>query len=437
MHTGLVACGWRIDLAGRSRAETLDALRAAVDARGAGEWIVGDGWDESAWKERRYLVREELDRIAPKSPLLAIRMDGHLSTANSRALEELPLAVPERLVERDTGHLREAAVLEATRQVTPDRSTSADALDAAAHLCHRLGVTAVHTMSRLRVASDLMAGRAERRLRVTLCPDVQSFDTVERAGLCTGFGDPWLRFGGIKIFADGSIGARNAAVSEPFLAGGIGELNHESGEIETMIRSAEAAGWQTIVHAIGDRAIEQVLDVHRAVSSDRSFRHRIEHYELPSEGQIARVAELGLTLCMQPNFIGNWSGPGSLYVDRLGEARDRASNPLRRVVDAGVHLAFGSDGMPISPLYGLHWAVNGPYPDQRLTVSEAIERYTAASAWAGFTESDFGRIEPGLLADLVVLDEDPTARPACIDERTVEMTFVGGEKVYSAAEGSG
>jgi len=430
MHTGLVESGWRIDLTDGSRDEVLAALRDAVRSRGVGEWIVGYGWDESGWRDRRYLVREELDRVAPGTPVLAIRVDGHLLTANARALDFLPDSASRRLVDREAGHLREAAVHEMLDRVVPDRATSAEALSAAARLCHRLGVTSVHTMSRLRHVSAFMAGRADRRLRVTICPEVASFDKLEAVGLRTGFGDPWLRFGGIKIFADGSIGARNAAVSEPFRGGGTGELNHEVDVMTSMIRAAEVAGWQTVIHAIGDRAIGQVLDAHEAVGSDPALRHRIEHFELPREVQLGRAAKLGLCVSMQPNFIGNWSGPESLYVDRLGEVRDRASNPLRRVVDEGLPLAFGSDGMPVSPLYGLHSAVNAPYPGQRLTVEEAIACYTAGGARFGFEENAKGRVEPGMLADLVVLDEDPLIEPARIDERTVEMTFVGGEPVY-------
>ncbi len=432
MHTGLVESGWRIDLTKRTREDALESLRDAVRSRDSGDWIVGYGWDESGWDDRRYLVRGELDRVSPESPVLAIRMDGHLLTANSRALKLLPTSAPESLVDREEGLLREAAVTETLSRIVPDRTTAAEALSAAARLCHRLGVTSVHTMSRLRDVPAFMSRRAERLLRVTICPEVESFDKVEAVGFRTGFGDPWVRFGGIKIFADGSIGARNAAVSEPFLGGGTGGLNHEDAELVSMIRDAERAGWQTVIHAIGDRAIAQVLDAHETVGTDPALRHRIEHFELPHEKQLARAAKLGLCASMQPNFIGNWSGPESLYVDRLGVERDRASNPLRRVVDEGLPLAFGSDGMPISPLYGLHWAVNGPYSDQRLTAVEAVECYTAGGAWFGFEEGIKGRIEPGMLADLVVLDEDPVLRPERIDERTVDMTFVGGERVYAA-----
>ena len=434
MHTGLVESGWRIDLTNGSRDEVLAALRDAVRCRGVGEWIVGYGWDESGWRGLRYLVREELDRVAPGTPVLAIRVDGHLLTANTCALGFLPDSASRRLVDREAGHLREAAAHEMLDRVVPDRATSAEALSAAARLCHRLGVTSVHTMSRLRHVSAFMDGRADRRLRVTICPEVASFDKLEPVGLRTGFGDSWLRFGGTKIFADGSIGARNAAVSEPFRGGGTGELNHEDDVLTSMIRAAEGAGWQTVIHAIGDRAIGQVLDAHEAAGSDPALRHRIEHFELPREGQLGRAAKLGLCVSMQPNFIGNWSGPESLYVERLGEVRDRASNPLRRVVDEGLPLAFGSDGMPVSPLYGLHSAVNAPYPDQRLTVEEAIACYTVGGAWFGFEEDSKGRVEPGMLADLVVLDEDPLIEPARIAERTVEMTFVGGERVYEREE---
>ncbi len=437
MHTGLVESGWRIDLANRTREETIEELHEAARIRGAGEWVVGYGWDERDWTERRYLSRAELDRALPDNPVLAIRLDGHLLTANARALALLPASAPTRLVDREAGLLREGAVTATLDQILPDREAGAEALDAAARLCHRLGIASVHTMSRLRNVPDLMNRRAERRLRVTICPDVASFGKVEAVGLTTGYGDSWLRFGGIKIFADGSIGAQNAAVSEPFCGGGRGELNHEAAEMVSMIREAESAGWQTVIHAIGDRAIEQVLDAHETVGTDREYRHRIEHFELPNDGQIERTAKLGLGVSMQPNFTGNWSGPGSLYVERLGEERDRRSNPLRRIVDSGLPLAFGSDGMPISPLYGLHWAVNPSYPDQRLTICEAIARYTAGGAWFGFEEKAKGRIEPGMLADLVVLDRDPIDDPTRIVDRTVEMTFVGGELVYRTLEGSG
>jgi len=433
LHTGLVESGWRVGLMNLSRAEVLEKLAQAVKNR-AGEWIVGYGWDESHWQDRQYLSKAELDEIAPSSPVLAIRMDGHLLTANSLAMERIPDAAPESLIERDAGLLREKAVTEMTDSVRPDHAASVEALDAAARLCHRLGITTVHTMTRLDYFEAFMERRQHRQLRITICPDVHSFDKLLAVGLKTGYGDAWLRFGGIKMFADGSIGAGNAAVSESYIGGGIGELNHEDAVLRDWVESADRAGWQTVIHAIGDRAIEQVLRTHEGLQTDPSLRHRIEHFELPQESQLARVKEIGLHISMQPNFTANWSGPDSLYVDRLGIERDRMSNPLRSIYDAGIPLAFGSDGMPPSPLYGLHGAINGAYPGQRLTTEEAITCYTVAGARFAFEEDETGSLQSGKLADLIVLDQDPRLDPDHVSERSIDMTFVGGKLVYSSED---
>jgi predicted amidohydrolase YtcJ len=169
-----------------------------------------------------------------------------------------------------------------------------------------------------------------------------------------------------------------------------------------------------------------VLKAHEDVGSMPEMRHRIEHLELPADGQIERARDLGLHLSMQPNFIGNWSGPGSMYERKLGKDRDVVSNPLRQVADAGAELALGSDGMPISPLYGLHWAVNGAYEGQRLGVTEALAAYTAGGARFGFEEDVKGCFDVGAYADLVILDEDPCLAPSEIRDRRVLATYVAG-----------
>ena len=430
LHTGLVESGWRIGLMNLSRTEALEKLAQAAKDR-AGEWVVGYGWDESHWQDRQYLSKAELDRIAPHSPVLAIRMDGHLLTANSIAMERIPETAPEKLIEREVGLLREKAVTEMAGSVRPDRAETVEALDAAARLCHRLGITTVHTMTQLDYFEAFMTQRQQRQLRITICPDIHSFDKLLAIGLKTGYGDTWLRFGGIKMFADGSIGAGNAAISEPYTNGGLGELNHEDAVLRNWVETADRAGWQTVIHAIGDRAIEQVLRAHEDLQTDPSLRHRIEHFELPQESQLERVKKTGLHLSMQPNFTANWSGPHSMYVDRLGVDRDRMSNPLRLIYAADIPLAFGSDGMPPSPLYGLHAAINGAYPGQRLTIAEAIDCYTKSGARFEFEEGEKGSLKPGNLGDLVVLDQDPRLDPDHVSQRAIEMTFVGSKLVYS------
>jgi len=431
IHTGLVESGWRVGLMGLSRSDALEKLAQAAVDRG-GEWVVGTGWDESRWHDRSYLTRAELDKIAPHSPMLAIRMDGHLLTANSVAMKQIPETGPEDLIERKTGLFREQAAAEMAGSIQPDYASVVEAAAAAARLCHRLGITSVHTMSRLDTFEALLARRDQRRLRITICPEIHSLGKLLAVGLKTGFGDSWLRFGGVKIFADGSIGARNAAISEPYSQGGLGELNYEDDTLSQWVEKADRAGWQTVIHAIGDRAIEQILRTHEMLGTNKALHHRIEHFELPQASQISRVRVAGLNLCMQPNFISNWSGPDSMYVDRLGIERDRMSNPLRVIHDAGIPLAFGSDGMPPSPLLGIDGAIHGAYPVQRLTIEEAIACYTDAGAQLGFEGDEKGSLRLGALADLVVLDQDPRLDPNHVAERSIRRTFVGGDLVYSA-----
>jgi len=436
--TGLVEMGWRIDLTGMTREETYAVLAAAVEERGAREWVLAVGWDESQWPDCRYLSRRELDRFSPRTPVAAVRMDGHLLVVNSEGLrvvrELLPCDVVRKLVDAERGEIREEAAWKMLASLEPDRSTLTEALGAAARLCHCCGVTSVHTMTAQNRIPVLLDAKGRNRLRVTAYHKVAGVDEIAGLGEGEDFDGTWVRFGGVKAFADGSLGASNAAVSEPYADGGTGVLNHTAASLEAILRRCEEGGWQTAIHAIGDRAIEQVLRVHATVGSSRELRHRIEHFELPTGDQIERVRRLGLLLSMQPNFIGNWSGPGSMYERKLGGARDRDSNPLRRVLDADVPLAFGSDGMPLAPLYGLASAVSAVHESQRLTLDEAFACYTEGGAWFSSEDTVKGRLEVGALADLVIMDQDPRAAPDRLTERRIDRVYVGGECVYVSEE---
>jgi predicted amidohydrolase YtcJ len=339
--------------------------------------------------------------------------------------------VDQRLVDSASGIMREEAAFTFLRAIRPDAETQKEALHAAAATAHRLGITSVHAMlppERIRL---YMRERGMLKLRVTLCPEIPCLETLEALGIESGFGDEWLRLGGVKLFADGSIGAGNAALGKPYAdSGESGCLNYSDEELIAFVRRCDQAGLQTVIHAIGDRAIEQVLNAHSAVGTSSELRHRIEHFELPTKAQIERANELGLYISMQPNFVGNWSGEGKMYVDRLGTERDRQTDPHRLVLDAGLPLAFGSDCMPMSPLFGLHWAVNAPHPNQRVSVEEAIACYTKAGAIFSFEEAQKGSLEVGTLADLVILNQDPRQAAKQLVDLQVEMTFVGGKLVY-------
>ncbi len=412
----------------RSLAEALERLHSAAASRPEG-WIVGRGWDESFWPERRYLERADLDRAVPHQPCCAMRVDGHLVACNTLALAHCTRPDGE-FVDRDLGHLREEAAWELSRLARPDRDTLVEAVAAASCYAVSLGITSVADMAARGdlAVYQMAARRGALRTRVFLYLPSEDLSALEALGVRRGFGSPLLTIQGVKAFADGSIGARTAALGAPYRDGnGSGQLLIERAALARSWRQAGEAGLQMAVHAIGDRAIGETLAAAHAAGVNRLDRHRIEHLELPSPDQLDEVAALGLVASMQPNFL-QWSGPGGMYEERLGPERDGKSDPHAWVLARGIPLAFGSDGMPMGPLYGIGRALDPPHPIQRLPLSAAIRAYTEGAAHAAFAEGDLGTIAPGKQADLVVLSGDPDRQPW--RELAVDMTFLAGERVY-------
>jgi hypothetical protein len=434
VESGLAEIGWRLDVAGCGREEALARMAAAGRLRAKGEWLFATGWDESRWIPAERLRRSELDRAVPGIPVVAVRVDGHLAAVNSEALN-LAWHVVEgapRLVDVELGEIREAAVVAVLSLVRPDDATIREALRAAARSCHRLGITTAHIMTGAVDPSAILDAAPGLCLRVVVHPPVDRLEVLVRDGVRSGQGNAWGRWGGVKLFADGSIGARNAAISLPYESGGRGALNYSTAWLSERIAAAERSGWQTITHAIGDRAIGQVLDAHRRAGSDRGLRHRVEHYEFPTVDQIQDTAQLGLAVCMQPNFVGNWSGAGGLYETALGGERDATCNPFSAVIAAGIPLGLGSDGMPLSPLYGIASVVRAPHEGQRVPLEDAIRGYTEGSASLSGGEPAQGMLAPGGSADLLVLDGPLDVES--IGRRSVALTLVGGELVYNGME---
>ncbi len=432
---GLQETGYVLDLSeARSRDGALERVREAVRARGSGAWVVGRGWDESRWPEGRAITRSDLDRIAPENPVALSRVDGHLLVINARALELIRVEAPPEEFDPERGLLRERTAWRFLAQVRPPEEEIERAILAAQRLAHSLGVTAVHDVVQAEhIRAYLRAKRdGKLTLRVRLNPVVELLDAFLEVGLATGFGDEGLKLGAIKIFTDGSIGARNAALLEPYAdePSTRGKLNYAQEELNQLARKAHEAGFQLMLHAIGDRAIEAALRALEQAGVGPGDRARIEHFELPRPEHLERAARRGVIASMQPNFL-RWSGPKGLYEARLGPERDRRIDPHRWVLEHAVPLAFGSDGMPFGPLYGIHCAVHAPHEPQRLTVEEALRAYTLGAAYAGFDEDALGSLEPGKWADLVVLSEDPTA---CPPERLrgiqVVKTYVAGRQVH-------
>jgi predicted amidohydrolase YtcJ len=457
VSVGLRESGYYLDLSqARSLEETLALVRARVQHTERDQWVLGRGWDESRWPEHRYITKADLDRIAPEHPVVLVRVCGHILCANSVALKKISVTPRAGEFDEPSGLLREETAWAFLQQLQPSDDQIREAIGAGVKLAHKLGVTAIHDIAKPDHIRAYMALHQahQLKLRVRLNIEVHYLDQLIALGLRTGFGDELLKLGAIKFFADGSLGAHNAALREPYQtsppapplkgegslpspsrggAGGgvspLGKLNYEQSELNRLVKRAHDHGFQVMIHAIGDRAIDAALEALSHAGATPERRHRIEHAELLHSEQIARMRELGIIASMQPNFL-QWSGPGGLYEARLGPERDAQIDPHRKVLDAGVALAFGSDGMPFGPLYGIHWAVNAPHPDQRVSVAEAIHAYTLGAAYAAFEERSMGSLEPGKCADFIVLSRDPFQAPTQINEIAIERTYLAGERVF-------
>ena len=434
-HTHFLRVGlervWYIDLGpARSLDEALELIRQGAEAV-EGEWVLGRGWDESRWEDGVTLKRVHLDRALPDRPCCAIRVDGHLCICNSRALERLGIG-PGSLVDPERGELREAAVEEALRRVPLEPEVLLDAVAASSELHGELGITAAADMGteveHIRAYKEA-ARRGTLKTRLFLYLPWRNRRELAELGSGRETEGGLVRVMGLKLFADGSIGAHTAALTTPYRdTGDVGLLLLSQAELSRAFREARELGVQLAVHAIGNRAVAEVLAGAEEAGVSPAERHRIEHLELLPPDGARRMARLGLIASMQPNFVVNWSGPGKLYEERLGAGRDRSIDPHRELFEAGIPLAFGSDGMPPGPLYGLRGAITPPHPLQRLPPREAIRAYTVGGAYSLFADEEFGEIAPGKAADLVVLSGDPRREP--LGGIRVELTLLGGKIIF-------
>ncbi len=449
-HTHFIQMGVDYMSTDLSRAKTLVEALSAI-ARSAsettnGQWVIATNWKESGWPGGRFITRQDLDSCCPDGPAVAHRVCGHLSAVNSKALELLDLDKKNTDVDFDRGLLKESAVGLVRTATRPDQDKRGRGLGLAMKMAHSLGVTSVNDNGDTADFEIYAAAEARGKLgvRVWFNTPSRDLDSRIRLGLRTGFGSERLKFGGVKIFCDGALGARTAALSEPYAddSDNRGMLVHERAELEEIVSDANDAGMQVAIHAIGDVGIGEAISSLARASEQRpsriakNLRHRIEHLELPSRAHLREMRRLGLTASMQPNFVGEWGGASGMYESRIGAQRTDACNPFHEVLKSKVKLVFGSDCMPFSPVYGIHSAVNAPSPAQRLSVEQAVSAYTSDAAFASFEDKSKGMLTPGKLADLVVLSSDPFADPANIRSIKVLMTVLDGEVVYDKTRGT-
>jgi predicted amidohydrolase YtcJ len=440
-----------------------ERLADAVARAQPGEWLQGWGWDSNHWDVQPSAGL--LNEIAPRHPIVLARMDMHTWWVNSRVMEIAGVSTgtpdpPESHISRDesgrpTGLFSEWNAIDLIERhlPKPDAATLSAWLADAVFEANRLGLTGIHDQrvehegrESMRLFQNLRrTGKLSLRVHANIAADY--LPQAALLGLQSGFGDDNLWLGHIKAFADGAMGSATAHMLEPYEGqpDNRGIVVTPTNEIWRLIVDAGEAGFPISVHAIGDRAVREVLDVMsewtttRAANSGLPMPQRIEHVQVIHPDDLGRMGDHGIVGSVQPVHLqSDWR-----TADRVWGRRARNAYAFRSLLDRGTSLAFGSDApvAPLNPMLGIYAAITrqddagnpagGWYPEERLTMAEAIEGYTIGPARLSGKADRFGSITPGKYADLVVLSQDLFAiDPEAIPATTARLTIFNGRVVY-------
>jgi len=438
-----------------SIAEMQDLIRAKAAELGEGEWITGYGWSEDELAEGRKPLRGDLDIAAPNNPITFTRAGGHSAVVSTLALELANITDetpdPEGgVIERDENGVANGVIRERQEIVgtlVPDSTYEELIASLEINLGDLLakGITSITDASK-RPDEYAMWEELYAKPGVNLPRSAIQFQWFEPEAIAelkarVGDGNEYLKIGPIKIFADGGFTGPAAFTKEPYLNQGDyrGYLNMPEEELVSLINEVHDAGWQMGIHAIGDAAIELVVDtLADALTRNPREDHRsyLNHFSMrPSDATMEKMAQHGIHITQQPNFTYTLEGR---YVANLDGWRLEHNNPVRSPMDHGIHVAISSDILPIGPLVGIYAAVTRKGmsgrvfgADEAITIEEAIQGYTIKGAYLGFEEDIKGSLEPGKLADMIVLSKDIlTVDPEEIMGIEIEQTYVGGNLVF-------
>ena len=438
----------------KSLAEMQSRIAARVKDAKAGEWIVGRGWDHTKWDVKETPTRPDIDKVTGEHPAIFTRVDGHIAIANSAALKAAGVTKDTKdpqggKIDRDangepTGIMRETSMSLIWEKVPePTKEQRRKAIELALADAAKSGVTSAQDNSGWE--DFLIYEEMEKEGKLTLrisewLPFDAPVEQLEKMRVhhLGGASDPMLHTGMLKGFMDGSLGSGTAALLAPYAdnhsTSGIPRYTQE--QLDKM--ALDRKDFQMGFHAIGDRGAEMALHAFANTGLGATRRFRIEHDQVIAPDQFKKYNNLGVIASVQPNHLltdMNWAE------QRIGPERAKTSYPWKQFLDNGVPLAFGTDYPvePITPFRGVYAAVTrmneegtkSYYPEQKLTIDQAIAAYTTGSAYAEFAEKEKGTLAPGMLADFVVLDRDITkVPPAEILKTQVLRTVVGGRTVY-------
>ena len=450
----------------KSLDEALATVKSYAVAHPDMAWVQGRGWNQAIWKLGRFPTAHELDGVVADRPVWLERVDGHAGWANSAAMklagvDKHTKDPPGGRIERDaqgnpSGVFVDGATDLIAKRIPPmDAAEARKSLDAALAEMARVGLTGVHdagvdasTFALYREYAD--AHRLTARIHAMIGGTGDDFDRLAANGPLSDYGDGFLDLRAVKLYADGALGSRGAALLAPYSddAHNKGLLFHDPAELKAMIGKAVGKGFQVGVHAIGDAANREVLDAFAAVYAEqggKDLRNRIEHAQIVDPKDIPRFRTLDLVASMQPTHA---TSDMNMAEDRVGKARMRGAYAWRTFLKQGTVVAGGSD-FPVespNPFYGLYSAVTrqdhdgrppgGWYPQQDMTRVEALRAFTLDAAYAGHAETTRGSLEPGKYADFILIDRDIFKdKPARIWSTVVLETWVGGKRVYRHEQG--
>ncbi len=445
----------------KSQQEFRNTLAIYVETVPSGRWITGGEWDHENWSPAQLPTRQLIDDVTQKWPVFISRLDGHMALANSAALklagiDRTTKDIPGGVIVRDaegepTGILKDAAQGLISRVIPPPSQEEIILAVRAAQLyANTHGVTSVQDMSAspdVVRAYQSMLRNGQLTVRISGHQPLTDWKHLADVGITADFGNGYLHLGAVKGFADGSLGSTTALLFDPYLDSPktSGITSAELADPQKMwsdIEQADAAGLQIAIHAIGDKANRTILDFYERLEREhgaRDRRLRIEHAQHLTAADIPRFGKMHVIASMQPYHLiddGRWAEK------RIGPERAKMAYAFRTLLDSGATLAFGSDWSvaPMVPLMGIYAAVtrrtldnkrpDGWVPEQKISVAEAVRAYTMGSAYASFEENLKGSIEPGKLADLVVLTDDIfNIDPVKIADTKVFMTIFDGRVV--------